>query len=178
MWGLVRASPASSSVCSTCRSAGRTRMSSVGRFRRRPRLRSASRRRRAQPLHGPALEPLRPILAVRLDEGVGDGMDEVGVRRHVVLPCRKAAPCRFDGSPPNPSEAPSVRSPRLRTAARRASHVAGRGTLWCREWLSESSEAPQTRPRRQHAPAEGARLPARWPGERRWSRKRAVRLRV
>ena len=35
----------------------------------------------------PALEPLRRILAVRLDEGVGDGVDEVGVRGHVALPC-------------------------------------------------------------------------------------------
>ena len=68
----------------------------------------------------PALELFRPMLAVRLDEGASDGMDEVGVRRHVVLPCRKATPCRLDGSPPNPSEAPSARSPRLRTAARRA----------------------------------------------------------
>ena len=34
-----------------------------------------------------ALEPLRRILAVCLDEGVGDGVDEVGVRGHVALPC-------------------------------------------------------------------------------------------
>ena len=118
MRGSMRASPASSAVCSTCRSARRTRMSSG---------------RSAVPDCGPpasdvaldlctapALEPLRPTLAVRLDEDAGDGMDEVGVRRHVVLPCRKVAPCRLDGSPPNPSEVPSARSPRLRTAARRA----------------------------------------------------------
>ena len=118
MRGSMRASPASSTVCSTCRSDRRTRMSSG---------------RSAVPDCGPpagdvaldlctapALEPLRPILAVRLDEDAGDGMDEVGVRRHVVLPCRKVAPCRLDGSPPNPSEVPSARSPRLRTAARRA----------------------------------------------------------
>ena len=35
----------------------------------------------------PALEPLRRILAVRLDEGVGDGVAEVGVRGPVALPC-------------------------------------------------------------------------------------------
>ena len=34
-----------------------------------------------------ALEPLRRILAVCLDKGVGDGVDEVGVRGHVALPC-------------------------------------------------------------------------------------------
>ena len=37
----------------------------------------------------PALEPLRPILAVHLDDGVGDGTDDVGVRRHVVLPLER-----------------------------------------------------------------------------------------
>ena len=37
----------------------------------------------------PALEPLRPTLAGCLDERVGDGMDEVGVRRQVALPLPK-----------------------------------------------------------------------------------------
>ena len=35
----------------------------------------------------PAVEPLCRILAVRLDERVGDGVDEVGVRGHVPLRC-------------------------------------------------------------------------------------------
>ena len=67
----------------------------------------------------PALGPIRPILSVCLDEGVGNGMDEVGVCRHVALPCQKAAPCRLD-------------SRWLHVG--RTSPVAGRGTLRCREW--------------------------------------------
>ena len=54
----------------------------------------------------PALEPVERILAVRLDEGVGDGVDKMGVRVHVVLPCENAAPAR------------PGRSPRARTRAR------------------------------------------------------------
>lgn len=121
-------------------------MSLAGRFRRRPRLRPASRRRRARPLHGPA-NRLRPILAVRLDEGIGDDMDEVGVRRHVVLPRRKAAPCCGDGSPPNPSKRPPpARLDSGRLHIGRRSHVAGRGTLWCREWVErEQREARKRR---------------------------------
>ena len=47
---------------------------------------------------------------------------EVGVRRHVVLACRKAAPCRLEGSSPtSPTHPSAARSPpRLRTTARRA----------------------------------------------------------
>ena len=37
----------------------------------------------------------------------------------------RAAPCRLNGSPPNPSEAPSAPSPRLRTAARVSTDAAG-----------------------------------------------------
>ena len=106
-------------------------------------------------------------------------MEEVGVRRHVVLPCRKAAPCRLDGSPPNFSEAPSARSPRLRTAARRA-YVPRSGTRGApvprvveRESSESRANAAVTRTR---AGRRGTvvRLVV---GERRSSRKRAGRLR-
>jgi len=36
----------------------------------------------------PAFEPLRRILAVRYDEGVGDGIEEVRVRAHAALPLK------------------------------------------------------------------------------------------
>ena len=117
----MRASPASSTVCSTCRKrpqdedvlgpVGPGVVPDCG-----PPAGDAA----LDLCTAPALDPLRPIPAVRLDGGVGDGMDEVGVRRHVVLPCRKAVPCRLDGLPPDLSEGPSAHSPRLRTAARRA----------------------------------------------------------
>ena len=113
----------------------------------------------------PALEPLRPILAVRLDEGVGDGMDEVGVRRHVVLPCRKAAPCRLDGSPPNPCEAPSAlaSTPDGCTSGVRCT-LRDEGRSGATSGRARAARAAQTSPRRQHAPAQGARSPVRWPG--------------
>ena len=50
-----------------------------------------------------ALDPLRGILAVRLDEGVGDGMDELGVPRHLALPCKAVLGVAPMDSPPSPS---------------------------------------------------------------------------
>ena len=112
MRGSMRASPASSAVCSTCRSARRTKnvLEPVGPGAV-PDCSPPAGDAALDLCTAPALDPLRPILAVRLDEGVGDGMEEVGVRRYVVLPCRNVAACRLDGPPPNPSEVPSTRSP-------------------------------------------------------------------
>ena len=107
------------------------------------------------------------ILAVRLDEGVGDGMDEVGARRHVVLSCRKAAPRRLDGSPPNPTEAPSpARLDPGRLHVERTPHVAGRGTLRCRVVERERRE-PRKRCRdanTRRPKGRGRLSPVRWPG--------------
>ena len=83
----------------------------------------------------PALEPLRPILAVRLDEGAGDGMDEVGFVvmwcSHVERPLRVASMARLRTPPKRP---PPARLDSGRLHVGRTSHVAGRGTLRCREW--------------------------------------------
>ena len=78
----------------------------------------------------PALEPVDRILAVRLDEGVGDGVDEVGVRVHVVLSCENATPARPGRFLPGPlRRAPSARSPRLRRPAGRAGAAKSAGRL-------------------------------------------------
>ena len=106
-------------------------------------------------------------------------MDEVGVRRHVVLPCRKAAPCRLDGSPPNPSEAPSARSPRLRTAARRA-YVPRCGTRDAPVPRVVERESSESRANAAATPTRAGRRGAvvcSVAGERRSSRKRAGQLR-
>lgn len=104
--------------------------------------------------------------AVGLDEGIGDGMDEVGARRHVMLPYRNAAPCCLDALPPNPSEAPSTRLPRLRAAARRA-RVPRCGTKDApapRVVERESSESRANAAATPTRVAEGARLSAPWWG--------------
>ena len=129
----------------------------------------------------PALKPPRPILVVRLDEGVGDGMDEVGVRRHVVLPCRRAPPCRPDGSPPNPTEAPSTRSSRLWTAVRQVAYVPRCGTRDEDAPVPRVVERERRELRKRHHEA-NTRCPkgmvVRWvAGERRSSMKRTGRLR-
>ena len=85
----------------------------------------------------PALDPLRSILAVRLDEGVGDGMDGVGVRRHVVLPCRKAAQCRPRWHATGPLRDAVPLALRLDSGpllVGRTFPIARRGTFRCRKW--------------------------------------------
>ena len=67
----------------------------------------------------PALEPLCRILAVRLDEGAGNGIDEVGVPGHVALPCEGERAVALMDSAQSPLEAPSVHRPRLRMATTR-----------------------------------------------------------
>ena len=114
----------------------------------------------------PALELLRPIPAVGLDDGIGDGVDEVGARRHVMLPCPNAAPCCLDATPPSPSEAPSACLPRLRTAACQA-HVPRRGTRDApvpRVVERESSESRANVAATPTRAAEGARLSIPWWG--------------
>ena len=106
-------------------------------------------------------------------------MDEVGVRRHVVLSCRKVAPCRLDGSPPNPSEASSARS-RLdseRLHFGRTSHVAVRAKLRCREWWSESGESCSNAAATRTRAVRRGTVVRSVAGERRSSRKQAGRLR-
>ena len=123
----------------------------------------------------PPLEPLGSIFAVCLDEGISDGMDGVGVRSHVVLPCRKAAPCRLNGPPPK--RPPLARSDSGRLHVGRMPHIVIRGTLRYREWQSEScsnranAAATPTRAGRRGAVVRSAA------GERRSSRKRTGRLR-
>ena len=104
MRGSMRASPASSTVCSTCRSARRTRMSS-GRSVQAPspiaaRQPATLRSTFARPPHSSHSVPSRPCVSMRAS---AMAWLRLVVRRHVVLPCRKAAACRLDGSPPNPS---------------------------------------------------------------------------
>ena len=67
----------------------------------------------------PALQPLRRILAVRLDEGVGYGMDEVVVRGHFALRCEALLGVASIDSAPSPFEVPSLRPPRFRLTTRR-----------------------------------------------------------
>ena len=126
----------------------------------------------------PALEPHGLALAVRLDEDVGDGMDEVGVRGHVVLRYESVAPARPGGSP----RAPPKRSPPTRLDSRaphveRTQHVAGRRALRCSEWEIESDESGTNAAARRASSNRRGAAGRSVAGERRSSRKRARRLR-
>ena len=106
-------------------------------------------------------------------------MDEVGVRRHVVLHVERPLRVASMACLPNPSGTPSARSPRLMTAAGQA-YVPRYGTrdVPMRRTVEREQREPHKRRRgRQHSPAEGAQSPVSWQGERRSSRKRAGRLR-
>ena len=94
-----------------------------------------------------ALEPLRRILAVCLDEGVGDGVDEVGVRGHVALPCEALLPVTSMAL----SRALSMRpaSPRLDSGRRRSGrmpHVAGRRRSGPSVFKGDGREMQEGRP--------------------------------
>ena len=67
----------------------------------------------------PVLKPLCRILAVRLHEGVGDGMEEVRVRAHTALPYEGVLAVALMDSARSPLEAPSDRRRRLRMATTR-----------------------------------------------------------
>ena len=108
----------------------------AGRSRRRPRLRPASRRRRARPLHGPRTRatPSHPGPRVSMRASAMAWMRLVFVVMscsHVERPFRVASMARLRTPPKRP---PPARLDSGRLHVGRTSHVAGRGTLRCREW--------------------------------------------